>query len=155
MPVQGSAFIEDSQLWRKSAKMSSAKAYRIAARLEAISPTIAEVRVRQTQGGAYVEYRPTDETIIAKLFEDLMGPRRERSVELQRKYRWQRNSDGTWRCRGPQPNQDYRINLRKPHCNCSDWHRISSVGGVCKHYLCAEEAERRFQAHKAKAQEGI
>jgi len=83
--------------------------------------------------------------------------RAERAI-IVRAYRWRRIGYRAWNCRKPNgemysvaladPGQTRRRDEINPGCDCRD--RMIAVGVKCKHYLCAEEAERRYQREKAR-----
>ena len=83
---------------------------------------------------------------------DAEAKRWRRSLDVRR-YRWRRVGDRRWRCEKPDGTA-YTVDLaagdRPATCTCPDAY-YRGGGQVCKHILCAREAERRWLlSHTAK-----
>jgi len=151
--------ISDGQIKRRTKLISQTQAAAFARLLER-NPrqSVAGIAVVPDGKRARVEYIPTCANTVYKLFAELQIAREQRAVEQVRHYRWRRFGRKAWTCRGPQ-GQQYSVVLEKvgnepAYCTCPDWPRISSVGGKCKHFICAEEAEARFQNDILKREQG-
>jgi hypothetical protein len=97
-----------------------------------------------TQG--CVEYTPARAESTIKLFLEQRDRREHRAQDISRTYKWRRIGRLAWQCTKPD-GTIYTQRLDTRHCTCPDWPRISSVGGTCKHFICAEIAEERYQDH--------
>jgi hypothetical protein len=97
---------------------------------------------------AYVEYAPSRPEAVLKFFREQQGGREDRAQGIRTAYRWRRIGRDTWRCEKPD-GTIYTQYLYEPRCTCPDWNRINSVGGKCKHFICAEDAESLYRRDHA------
>ena len=142
--------IKDGRLLRRTKTMPTRRAIAFARALIANPDHPAESATVVAANGrkACVEFAPA-KTTEARLIEQAQVARAQRAVDVRR-YSWRRIGRRLWKCRGL-AGQEYLVNLDSSHCSCPDWGRIRSVGGECKHLICAREAERRFQESHAPA----
>jgi len=143
--------IEDGRIIRRTKAMKSAHALAFAKALES-NPNRPAQDITVVPCGnnrARVEFTPTRAETMERHFREQMEAREKRAQDV-RHYKWRRIGRRAWHCQGPEPHQQYTVFLspvggRMPHCTCPDWTRISSIGGKCKHFICAEEAERCYE----------
>ena len=142
--------IDKGQVKRRSHIMSIARAMAFAKLLESNPQhSVMDITVIPDGKKGRVEYTPSAAQTVYRLFRELQSARELRAIEQVRRYKWRRIGRRAWSCRGFR-GQQYSVFLnkvgnREAHCTCPDWPKISSVGGKCKHFICAEEAEARYQ----------
>lgn len=139
-----STVITGNQIVRRTVRMSVPRANAFARMIEA-NPRVKvhNIEVHTEGRRGWVEFLPGNPETTLRLFNEQQLSRAER-VEEVKKYQWKRIRHRAWSCKGPD-GQMYVIFLDKPKCTCPDWNRIHSIGGKCKHFLCAEIAEERYQ----------
>lgn len=149
--------IEKGQIRRRSRVMTTAQAD-ACARMMATDPKHSAGSISVVAcgiGKARVEWTPANATTLFKHFREKQGLREEKMAAVRR-YKWRRIGNRAWHCQGPESHQHYTIFLDKvagkpAHCTCPDWPTISSVGGKCKHFMVAEEAEANYQRDRGEA----
>ena len=141
-----STLIKDGSLLRQTRRIPLARAKSFARMLER-DPRQLAIQIRVVNCGrseGVVEFCPRLQSTIGRFVGELQGARALRANDV-RKYRWRRVKERVWRCWGPM-GQEYTIWLDGPQCTCPDWLKVRSAGCQCKHIICAQEAERRYQA---------
>jgi hypothetical protein len=122
------------------------------ARMQAGNPEV----VIEDPRTARVVWEPQRPDTVSRLQRELQQVRAVKAEGNVRAYRWRRFGPRRWQCSSPQ-GRCYSVWLgdrnRPTLCTCPDWDRAHSIGLKCKHYICAEEAERRYQAHLTKERE--
>jgi len=145
--------IFDGQIRRRTRKMSIAKARAFAKALAANPRHFAStIEVLAAHGNAaYVEFIPASAKTIFNLLQQKQFEREQRAHYIRRAYRWRRIGHQTWTCTKPDGTV-YTQYLYDPcRCTCPDWPTINSVGGKCKHIICAEWAEQNYQRDRQEA----
>ena len=146
--------ISSGRLVRRTAPMSPSRAKAFVKMLGAQKRDPVQLAIIVTDGAkTRVEFVPASGQAQSRMFEEIQARRILRSLDV-RAYQWRRMPwhRAAWKCRGPE-GQEYVVRLNPPSCECADWPTISSVGGRCKHYFSALEAERRYQEHLRKGKE--
>lgn len=143
-----SAFTKHGVILRRTKLMPITRAKAFARMLAANSRLQIGEPVVKPEGVALarVEWYPARPQTVSRLREGLQAVRRIKAENDVRRYKWRRFGPRRWHCSSPQ-GRCYSIWLDRPQCTCPDWDRMHSLGLKCKHYICAEEAERRYQAH--------
>jgi hypothetical protein len=142
--------IQKGQIRRRTKLMPLRRAQSFAKALDAKGNSALEIEVVPNGNGrARVQFTPSKAKTVARHFNVKQGERAGRAVDV-RAYMWRRIGRRQWRC-WDADRISYCIYLDKPLCTCPDWEHVHSAGLFCKHYLCAEECERRWERDRGKA----
>ena len=138
--------ISDGRIRRRTRKMLLTRARAFAKALGA-NPRHSAIEIEVLALGksiAYVEFSPARAQTVFNLLQEKQAEREQRAHDIRVLYKWRRVGRDTWTCTKPDGTV-YTQYLYEPRCTCPDWPRMNSVGGKCKHFICAEWAESNYQ----------